>query len=197
MANVPRVLLGLVCATCGPLATAGTADLALSVTATQESSTVTSLTLTVSNAGPDVAGADAVGTARPVIVSTSVVVDSEGRSPVTLSTVDPVGCPLEPVPIDPPPGQPSGILYVVYFDEIAPGASRSCTIRATLSVPGAAPVTLKWKAASSQDADPNIQNSIAALTLVYTPAPVPASSPVDSVLLACLLLLSRARMSPR
>lgn len=160
---------------------AGQADLALSVTLSppapyRPGQTVT-MTLTVTNHGPDTAGADALPFPLPPISASTVIrVNNAYRLPLFFEPVLPTDCVFEQIPFDPAPGDVEGIIFVVYFPEIDPGQSHSCdqSVYIDESVTGGAQST--WFVYSNGDTDPVPENNTLGVFFSFESAPIPALS---------------------
>lgn len=178
-------------------ALAGQADLALAASlspaAPHHAGQSIEVTFTVTNLGPNVAGADSVGPLMPVSVTATVRVDDRDRLPVTFTTRDAIACPLENVPVDPAPGQRSGTIYVLYFPRLAVGESRTCRVDARIDMGVSSDQFVRWTAFSAQDIDPNPGNSSATLVFGLAPLAVPALQIGALVSLAIFVLLGALR----
>ncbi len=188
----------LIAAVLGPFAgdvVAGQIDLFLSSTVVpspphQAGQSVT-VTLTLSNAGPDTAGASAPpNTPLPTVrASTTVRVNADNRLPVNFTPVVPTVCNFEPIPLDPIPGERAGIIFVVYFPNLPPGASQSCSLVATIDATTTSDFVTRWTASSLADVDGNPSNNGTDVAFGLSPRAVDGLSLPGLVVLSCGVLL--------
>jgi len=131
-----------------------------------------------------------------VRVSSTVRLTADDRLPVNFVPQTPTVCNFEPIPLDPGPGQRPGILFVVYFPNLASGATQSCTLIATIDAAATSDIVTRWTATSLADVDVNPANNAVEVVFSLSARVVDAMSLPAMALLICgvLLIVSTRRM---
>ena len=150
------------------------------------------LSLTVTNLGPDVAGQDVPGDpVLPVQFSSPVSVDEANRLPTLVQPLDPIACPVEYVPFDPPPGMRGGILNVIYQPRLLVSESRTCVLLVEIDEAQVVGPSMTWRVTSQLDVDPNTTNNTQVVAFPLQSRSIPFASPTTlALLLAAMLILS-------
>lgn len=132
--------------------------------------------LTVHNAGPDAAGTT---TATPSVVVYGGDFVVTHQPPPYEVVVPASGCGVERFVSEPLPDANIRLVFIYYFDTIAPGQSRTCTFDVQFDPSTVANVENDWEAMSF-DTDVNPSNNVLPYTFFSTPA-APASTAVPTL----------------
>lgn len=199
MSRLANSTLALALALWAVPASAGEVDLALSAHVSPSGpyrpGQSVQLALTVTNLGPDVAGQDVLSDLiQPVQLSSIVSVDEANRLPLLVQPLDPIACPIEYIPFDPPPGMREGIINVVYLPRLLVGEARTCILLVEIDEMQIESPSMTWHASSLLDVDPNAANSSQGVAFPFQPRTIPSMSPFAFALLiaATVMLALRA-----
>lgn len=190
-----RVGLGVLFLVAAAAARAGQVDLALTTAVSPAGpyfpGQTAQITFTVTNLGPDIAGADVPGNSvfPPVSVSSIIRVNDAYRIPLLVYSQDPVACPFEFINYDPIPGDREGFIEVVYFPRLQVGESRSCTVDAYIDLSQTTTTEATWRASSRLDTDPNPANNRSTTVFGFAAVSIPSTSRLGLWMLALGALL--------
>ena len=192
------VLLGMASLLWAGIASAAQVDLSLSAIVTParphapgQSVTVT---FTLTNLGPD-ATTIPPNPILSAVRASAQVREINGVLPVEFFPQTPTACVFEPIPLDPPPGQAAGIIFVVYFPALAAGASQTCSVTGVISPTATSDIVTRWNASSLGDVEREPLNNSVDVVFGLSPITVPALSlPGMAVLLCGVLLVVLARI---
>ncbi len=164
------------------------------------------ITFTVTNHGPDTAGAEPPffsvrASLRDIVTVSSLygeLLDYEGTSPLS-------DCRISAGHINPLPGEPPGVAYLINFPTMAPGQSRTC--RATFTVNTFSEIidpeevadgllVHRWSA-SAAGTDPNPDNDRVTVVYRLNATPIPTLQRAGVIIFILMIILAYFTIAKR
>jgi len=146
--------------------------------------------VTITNHGPDVAGAGS-SLSYPISIDTEIIYYEEGMMGVAFQSNPDIvdDCLFFPFVIDPLPGNPAGFIYTFRTPAISAGESITCygLYQVFSENPGGIK-SIEWSPFSVTDNDVNPSNDISLMTFRGTTIPVPSLSTYALLSLISLIL---------
>ncbi len=165
------------------------------------------ITFIITNYGPDTAGADPPFFEVSVSLRPHVTVSFEHGELVDYDRTSPISdCRVSAVHINPLPGEPPGVSYLIGFSTLAPGQSATCN--ATFTINSFAEVidpeeiadgiiVHRWSTGSPTGIDPNPSNDLVTVIYRLNVSPIPTLQPAGMLLFAVMIVLASVTIVKR